>query len=290
MRQPDDRTTSQDGDHTVPDDRAPDRAQPTSAGGALLNDVVRSRELVDPPGRWSPWSRPPRSPTPASCSAATAGATCCSPRRSCCCSRSARPSSSSPGTSTSRSARCSASRRTSPARLFIDHPGIPIARRRSLAGVAVGGAPRPGQRPAGRFRQGARPGDHAGHAVHLPRLCAHLGRQRPGQRRRHAPRLPRTRHQAGARHPGALPSSPSSSLIVVGYYLPRAPRRPRDLRHRLRPGRRRALRPPGTPPRARRVRPQRRARRARRGGAHRPLRHRQLRRRDRHRAEPSQPW
>ena len=90
-------------------------------------------------------------------------------------------------------------------------------------------------------------------------------------------------HQVRARHPGA-------TFMAVGRARRRRllpallPRRPRALRDRLRPGRRRALRPAGPPPGDRRLRPQRRPGRAGRRPLHRPLRHRQLRRRHRHRA------
>ena len=128
-------------------------------------------------------------------------------------------------------------------RLFVDHPGLPI--------VAVVAArdprrrpARPGQRRAGRLRQGARAGDHAGHALHLPGHRPHLGRQRPDQRRRHARRLPRARHPLGPEHPGPDDRRGRRPRRRRLLHVHR-PRRPRALRDRLRPGRRRAVRPAG---------------------------------------------
>ena len=71
------------------------------------------------------WSRSPRWSTRGSCPR-RASRTCCSARRSWRSSRSGRRSSSSPATWTCRSARCSACRRSPPARCSSAAPGTPI--------------------------------------------------------------------------------------------------------------------------------------------------------------------
>ena len=73
-------------------------------------------------------------------------------------------------------------------RLFIDHPGIPIVA--VVADRPRWPAPCSAWSTALLVAIGKVPGagDHARHAVHLPRHRAHLGRQRPDQRQRPARR------------------------------------------------------------------------------------------------------
>ena len=158
-------------------------------------------------------------------------------------------------------------------RLFIDHPGIPIV-------AVVRGRPagrrgaRPGQRPAGRVRQGAGAGDHARHALHLPRHRPHLGRQQPDQRLRHARRLPATLGTAAdPGDPGAddhRGSSCWSSSATTCTPPAAAASSTRSAPTRTPPC---STASRVTPPRARRVRALRRARRPGRRRLRRPLRH-----------------
>ena len=94
-------------------------------------------------------------------------------------------------------------------RLFIDHPGIPIV---AVFAACIWSrrAARPGQRRAGRVRQGAGAGHHARHALHLPRHHAHLGRQRPDQRLRHARRASSSSAPSRSSASRCSRSSPSS--------------------------------------------------------------------------------
>ena len=184
----------------------PARRRPVAAGDERVVRGARDRhpDRPDPrdPRRDDPATRP-------SSSRPTASATCCSRRRCSCSSRSARRSSSSPATSTSRSARCSGSRPTSPGRLFVDVPGIPLVVV-FLVGLVFGGAARADQRRARRLREGARARHHPRHALHLPRHQRRLGGRRPHQRLRPARRLPRHRHRPDGSASRSSRSSPRS--------------------------------------------------------------------------------
>ena len=121
-------------------------------------------------------------------------------------------------------------------------PGIPISLV-FVIGLVVRRRPRARQRRARRVRQGAGAGDHPRHALHLPRDLPRVGRQRPDQRlatcRDDFLRLG-TRQMLDHPGPDDRRARRARRRRLLHAHLAR---RPRDVRDRVGPGRRRALRP-----------------------------------------------
>ena len=127
--------------------------------------------------------------------------------------------------------------------------------------------------PGAAFAQVPGAGHHARHALHLPRHRTCTGPAASGST---PPTCPNAFQNLGTQQILGIPVLTILAVVVLGArrLLPaHRARRPRALRDRLRPGRRRPLRPARPAPRLRRLRPLRRARRARRRGLRRPLRH-----------------
>ena len=127
-------------------------------------------------------------------------------------------------------------------RLFIDQPGLPIVAVFAV-GILAGAVARPGQRRAGRLRQGARRwSSRSARSTSTAASCS-PGPAATGS----TPATCRaTSWRWAPRRSSTIPVLTIIALVVlgVGRLLPlHRPRRPRALRDRLRPRRRRALRP-----------------------------------------------
>ncbi len=110
------------------------------------------------------------------------------------------------------------SRPTSPGGCSSTHPASRSSSW-SLPAIVVGGLLGPGERAAGRLRQGAGLVITLGTLYIFRGVGPHLGRQRPHQRLGHAPRASSTSAPRHPRDPGAVHRRRRRSLAGVGYYL-----------------------------------------------------------------------